>query len=295
MLLVRGSLRMVLVPACLVLLTASLPQAEAYPLLSRAEPAGQPSAAADESVTGKTASTLAVAARVEGAVIRPYRQAAVAAEVQGVIEKRHYKEGDFVRAGAIVFEISGELIEMTVNRARERLAALEAAYQQSAEELKLREQLISHDAATLQEIVRARSEAKISAHRAGEAKIDLDLALRDARNCKVKSPFSGYIVSYSRDAYEPVQRFEQLFLIADTSKVYAVANMPQSMIRQIRRGSKATFTAASGGTGEGVVDKIEAPIDPSSQTKKVYILIDNSEGKLEMGMVGQVTFSGAER
>jgi RND family efflux transporter MFP subunit len=228
--------------------------------------------------------------RVEGAVIRPYRQAAVSAETQGVIEKRYCKEGDFVQSGAVVFDISAELIEMNANRSRERLAALQASHAQLQDELRLREQLIAHDAATLQEISRARSEAEISLHRMKEAGIELDLILRDAAKCRVKAPFSGFIVTLFRDAYESIQRFEQLFLIADVSKVYAVVNVPQMMARQLTRGTKAVFTASSGSTFDGVVEKIEAPIDPASQTKKIYILIDNGESKLELGILGHVTF-----
>ncbi len=233
--------------------------------------------------------------RVEGGIIRAYQQAAVAAEIQGVIDKRYYKEGDLVKKGDIIFSVSDELFKLIADRAKERLGAFKAAQEQAEEELRLKESLMSKDAATLQEIIRTRSEAKVAAHRAKEAAIEVELALRELKKCKITAPFSGYIITFHKDAYESVQRFDPLFVIANMSKVYAVVNVAQSLLSQTAKGTKALFTTASGASFEGVVEKIEAPIDPSSQTKKVYVVIDNSGGRLEMGMLGHVTFSPMDR
>ncbi|MEW6349002.1 MAG: efflux RND transporter periplasmic adaptor subunit [Thermodesulfobacteriota bacterium] len=233
--------------------------------------------------------------RVEGAVIRPYRQATVSAEVQGVIEKRLVKEGDLVQAGSTVFEISPELYVILADRANERYRGLEAAHNFATQELRLRERLISHDAATLQEIAKATAEAKIGEHRAREARRDLELAQRDLNNCKVKAPLTGFIITVQRDAFESVQRFDQLFVIADTSKVYAVANVPAKLARAACQGTAAAFFGPGGVPFRGVVDKVEAPIDPSSQTKKVYVLINNEDNLLELGMLGHVAFAVPDR
>jgi RND family efflux transporter MFP subunit len=233
--------------------------------------------------------------RVDGAVIRPFHQATVSSEVQGIVEKRHSKEGDLVKGGEVIFEISPDFFELVAQRAKERLEALEVALEQARQDLKVKEELITRDAATLQEITRARSEVKIADHKVKEAQVDLELALRDRQRCQIAAPFRGYIVTLYRDAHEAVQRFEQLFLIADTSKVYAVANVPQSLLSGVKRGAKAWFAAPERAAIEGAVDKIEALIDPSSQTKKVYVLLDNKEAGLEMGMLGSVIFAPLDR
>ncbi len=268
----------------------------ANPLLSRLEP---PSSTLESAPQGRTAGpsseTPPAPQRIDGAVIRPFHQAVVSAEVQGIIEKRHSKEGDLVKSGEVIFEISPEFFELVARRARERLEALQVARQQAQEDLKIKEELMTRDAATVQDITRARSEAKIADHKTMEAKLDLELAARDTQRCRITAPFNGYIVTLYRDAHEAVQRFEQLFLIADTFKVYAVANVPQSLLYMVQKGAKALFSSPSGITVAGTVDKLEAIIDPSSQTKKVYVLLDNAEARLEMGMIGSVTFAPPDR
>jgi RND family efflux transporter MFP subunit len=232
--------------------------------------------------------------KVPGAVIRPHRQATVGAEVQGVVQARGFEEGDPIEAGQVVYKISPDLFSLTADRSKERLLALEAAREQAKHELQLRQYLLLHNAATQQEVLRADTEAKISEHRANEARKDLDLALRDVRKSSVRAPFKGHIVTLFKEEHEPVQRFDRLFLIADTSKVHAVANVPETSLSQIVRGSRAEFLRPSGKTYRGMVTRIGKAIDPASRTKKVHVLIDNAAGKLEMGMLGTVKFSPKE-
>jgi RND family efflux transporter MFP subunit len=228
--------------------------------------------------------------KVDAAVIRPFRTATVGAEVQGVIEKRYFEEGDLVKAGQLVFEISPDLFETVVRRARERVNALNASREKAYEVLKLKDYLLSHNAATKQEVVKARADATIAKHRINEAKEELALALRDLRKCQVKAPFTGNIVSFYREQFEPVQKFDQLFRIADTSKVYAVVNVPESLLKQVNKGAGALFLRPSRKEFRGTVARIGKAIDPSSRTKKVQVLIDNPKGELEMGMLGSVVF-----
>lgn len=226
--------------------------------------------------------------RVEAAVIRPFRQVTISAQVAGTIERTYVEEGDKVKSGQMVLEISPDLFALNAKRAEERLSGLEVSFRRAKEQASIRESLFAHGAATEQEILTERTNAEIAGHRVNEAKIDLDLALRDLRLCKVEAPFSGYIVTLYRESHESVQRFEQLFLIADTSRVYAVANVPESIMRLVCKGSCAFFVRPSGNKFAGQVYRIATPIDPSSKTKKVHILIDNAKGDLEMGMIGAV-------
>lgn len=267
------------------------------PLLSRNEPTIAPASPQSDNRSDRSAETVGKSAgpKIEGSVIRAYRQAVIAAEVQGVVRKRYGKEGDYVLADTVIFEIRPDLFRKIARRAKERLAEREITRRQAEEELKLKEQLLAHDAATLQEILRARSDAEIALHRSKEAKLDLELAVRDVEKCTVKAPFAGYLMAFYRDVHETVQRFDQLFLIGDTSKVYAVVSLPESLSRSVRKGTKAWFTGPSGAEFRGAVEKVEAAIDPSSQTRKVYVLIDNAHGRLQMGMLGKVTFAPGQR
>ena len=74
----------------------------------------------------------------------------------------------------------------------------------------------------------------------------------------------------------------------DSRKVYAVAYVPEDLMPLFRKGSKATFSDSSGRQFFGEVAKMEPMIDPKTGTQKVYVLIDNFEEKLGIGMSGSL-------
>ncbi|MDQ7785242.1 MAG: efflux RND transporter periplasmic adaptor subunit [Desulfomonilaceae bacterium] len=233
--------------------------------------------------------------RTEAAVIRPYRQATVGAEVPGVVELRNFAEGDLVDEGSVIFKISPERYKLSVEKTRQRVLALEASLERAEQELKLKEYLLSHNAATRQEVLKVRAEARIAEHQMNEAKKDHEFAVRDMEKSFVRAPFEGHIVAFYREPHEAVQRFEQLFLIADTSKVYAVVNVPETRVTLLTKGSLAVFVRPSGDRFSGTVAMMGKAIDPASRTKKVHVLIENAQGKLEMGMLGAVDFVPKQR
>lgn len=66
------------------------------------------------------AATPAVAGKqdvIEGAVISPYQNANVGAEVSGIVENFRFQEGDLVRKGDVVAEISPKRYATTARRA----------------------------------------------------------------------------------------------------------------------------------------------------------------------------------
>ena len=81
---------------------------------------------------------------------------------------------------------------------------------------------------------------------------------------------------------------EKLFTLVDSAKVYAVAYVPENMIRDFEKGKEAAFSQPSGKQFLGRVERIEPIIDPKTDTQKVYVLIDNSQGNLGVGMSGSL-------
>ncbi len=122
--------------------------------------------------------------------------------------------------------------------------------------------------------------------RIDEAKKELDLALFDLDACKVTAPFSGHISAKNKQVGETTDRFERIFTIVDSSRVHAVAHVPESILPKIKKGMEATFVYSSDKKFRGVIERMGKVIDPKSRTKKVYLLIDNADNELEVGMNG---------
>lgn len=226
------------------------------------------------------------ASKVEQAIIHPYQSANVGAEVSGVIKAINFQEGDAVKNGEAVAVLFKERDAALLRKAEEKLAELQLELKRDEEDLKIKEELSSLGAATRQEYEKAASEYGITAQKVKEAKEDLKLADLNLKACEIKAPFSGYIAVRYKQPFETVDRLEKVFAILDSSKVYAVANIPETMLHRFPKGSEAIFVHSNGNKYTGKVERSGKLIDPKSMTKRVYILIDNPNGELEIGSSG---------
>lgn len=156
------------------------------------------------------------------------------------------------------------------------------------DDAKLKEEVFGLDATTRQEVLRAVAEAEVARHRLAEAEQELELARFDLDACRVKAPFTGYLAAKHKQPEESVERLEKIFTIVDTSKVYAVANVPEDLLPFFPRGAEAIFVSGLGKAVDGQIERMGKVIDPKSRTKRVYLLIDNPRNELEVGMTGSL-------
>jgi RND family efflux transporter MFP subunit len=212
----------------------------------------------------------------------------VGAEVGGIIDEIHFQEGEFIEKGAPVVRISKDRYRIQYEKAREIVKGMELAHKRALQDAELKKELLNSDAITRQEVLKAETEVEIAATRLDEAKKELELAELNLEDCVVKAPFPGYLAVRYKQPHEPVERLEKIFAIVDSAKVYAVANVAEDLLGSFPLGATAVFEDATGGSFTGKVAKVGKLIDPKSKTKRVYVLIDNSAGELEVGMTGSL-------
>jgi RND family efflux transporter MFP subunit len=222
------------------------------------------------------------------AMIAPYRSAEISAEARGIIDTFPFKEGDFVKKDEVVVVISKRRYILDLQRATNKVKAAEADMKRAKREAQLREQLLSEKATTTAELLRARAEEELAEYRVEEAKNALEIARLDLEACQVKAPFNGYIAVRHKEPFESVDYFQRIFVIVDSSKVYAIGSISESQISQFTKGRGVVFVPAPSPEKRftGTVERVGMLRDPKSGTKKVYVVIDNSDGRLEIGMPG---------
>ncbi len=226
--------------------------------------------------------------RIEATIINPYREADVGTQVAGVIQAVNFDEGDRIEKGQVVVEIDPVRYKLAVEKARERVRVNEAAFKLAETQLRVKKELFELDSATQQELLRAESELETAKYRLAESRVELRTAMQDLKDCTVEGPFSGYMTIRYKEPFEPVRPLEPLFAMVDSERVYAVAYVPEELLDVYKQGVKAVFVHRSGEEYTGVVERVGKLIDPKTRTKKVYVLIDNPEGLLEVGMTGSL-------
>ncbi len=117
---------------------------------------------------------------------------------------------------------------------------------------------------------------------------------------EVKSPISGTIVEQNTADGEGVKSLDNspnLFTVADLSRVWALCDVYENNLSQVRLGDVAevTLNAYPDRSLRGRVGNISRMLDPSTRTAKVRIELDNRGGLLRPGMFATARFISQER
>lgn len=123
--------------------------------------------------------------------VQAYRTAEVRARVNGIVERRLFEEGSFVRAGAALFRIDPRELTAAANAARAQLARAQATAANARQVVNRYQPLLSEQAIGKQEY-----DAAVAAQRTAEADVqqaqaNLDSARLSLGYATVTAPISG--------------------------------------------------------------------------------------------------------
>lgn len=115
---------------------------------------------------------------------------------------------------------------------------------------------------------------------------------------EVRSPLNGFIIQkkINQDMLLRSDKTDNIFDIAEINEVWAIANVNESDINQVKLGIDAAVTTLSdpGKVFQGKVDKIFNIIDPETKAMKVRIKLDNKGYLLKPEMRATIKLSYTE-
>jgi membrane fusion protein, multidrug efflux system len=169
--------------------------------------------------------------------VEPFTTVAVKARVDGQIVSVHFKEGDEVRQGAILFEIDPRAFAATLKQAQANLGKDKALYDRAAEQEKrykdlLGKNFISPDA---YEQVRTNMETASATMRADEATIDG--AKLSLEYCTIRAPVTGYAgrIQIQQGNLVKANDASPLVTINQVVPIYVTFSVPEQNIADIRK------------------------------------------------------------
>jgi cobalt-zinc-cadmium efflux system membrane fusion protein len=122
--------------------------------------------------------------------------------------------------------------------------------------------------------------------------------IRKGATYEVKSPLSGFVIqkNVNQDMLLRNDRTDNIFDIAEIDDVWAIANVNESDINQVKLGFDATVSTLSYPDKffHGKVDKIYNIIDPETKAMKVRIKLTNTGYLLKPDMRANIKLSHTE-
>lgn len=221
--------------------------------------------------------------------------------VTGYLQKVHFTDGQFVRAGQALFTIDARPSEAALAQARAQLARAEAVLANARTELARSETLATSQAASQEEV-----EQRQAAVRAGEAEVNAARANVRAQQLDVgfttvRAPISGRISERLVDPGNSVISDQTVLTrIVSVSPIHFTFEGSEALLLKYQREN-------IGGTGSevrvklqdedsyvhsGRIDFIDPVINPGAGTVRGRAVLPNANGFLKPGMVGRLQLAG---
>lgn len=272
------------------------PSAPRNPLAVTAPPALRPVVKVGPVPAIEVRETLRVPGRIE---VDESRVARVGASVTGRVNDIDATVGQEVRRGEVLATITSTELSATqleYLRARSQLVLAERAAARA-------KQLYDAEVIGIAELQRRESElaqiaAEVSAARDQLAVLGVpESALKQLAETRkvnsfaqVVSTVSGTVIERRVTRGQVVQPADMLFLVADLSSVWLVADVPEQRAELLRVGEaiEAEIAALPGERVKGTLSFVAATVNPETRTIKVRMDLPNAERRYKPAMLATV-------
>jgi membrane fusion protein (multidrug efflux system) len=238
-------------------------------------------------------------ARVDG-----MRHAEVRPRVSGILVKRLYTEGSFVKEGEVLFQIDPVPFEIAVEKAKADLLSAQAQANKAVRDFERVEKLFKtgamsdkqhDDAISTNELAKAGVLSAQALLR--QAELNLDYS-------SVKAPISGVTDKEEFTEGSLVSSADKLTAITQLDPVYVQFSLPEGdpAYQQLfakgsrqKEGSTAMTLFTRNGEvygSSGQVNFSESGVDPATGAVSMRAEFSNTEGKLMPGQFARIAFKG---
>ena len=223
----------------------------------------------------------------EKVVLFPLKTAELAPLVDSTIVKFNFKVGESFKKGDVLALLDDSLYKELYVKAKADTIKTEEAYKYTKDLYEYNKLLFPKNAIGEQEL----NESKLNMIRAladkQQAEANFKIAETRLKSCTIKAPFSGRVITEIENEHDYVREGQPIIEISDDNQLLAALNLPSELISKVKIGQKLDFRIYELGTVYfGTVYSISGSINPGSRTFELKAVIDNSDGKLRIGMSG---------
>lgn len=222
------------------------------------------------------------------------RIARVSPRTEGRIIAAPVRLGDRVRAGQVL----ASLDSVAVGEAHASLMQAQSELRIAEADLKRAEALVADEIIPRKDFLRAQSERDKAAASLRAATDRLRLlggnpgaGGRATSSFPVTAPFAGAVIEKKATLGDLASPNESMFTVADLSRVWIVADLPEAAVSQVRIGAQARVSVPSypDELFGGRVSYIGAALNKETRTVAARIELSNADGRLKPDMFATAT------
>lgn len=230
----------------------------------------------------------------------------VRARVDGYLEKIHFKEGELVKKGDLLFEIDPRPYQAQVNFAKAQVAANEALLTKAKADNARNKTLAQKSPGTIsqQDLDQFQSAEDQAIANVGTTKATLETNELNLAFTKVLSPIDGRVSRFNQTVGNLIQQDTTLLTtIVSVDPIYVYADVDEQTVLRVRemiREGKATSARDKeihvklglannrGFERDGTINFVDNQMNPKTGTLRIRAVFPNKDQFLTPGMFGRV-------
>ena len=262
-------------------------------------PGGPPPVSVSPAVERKLQTSEDFSARIEALETVELRS-----RVAGTLERVHFREGQRVAKGALLFSIDSRPFAAEVERAQAQLAAARTQTELAEAERARAEKLLPLKAVSLQEMDQLRAAERNAAASLRQAQAALTTAQLNLGYTRITAPVAGRI---SRANVTPGNLIgvgePVLSNVVASDKVYVWFDASEASYLRLRGAMRAGVAAPTVAVGladedghphQGTVDFVDNRLNPATGSIRVRAVLDNKDGRFTPGLSARVRLASGE-
>jgi len=239
--------------------------------------------------------------------IQSINSATVVARVTGLLMKKHFKEGSFVKKGAPLYTIEPDIYSAAVREREADYSVAEAIFNNASRDWERVEGLYKDNALSKKEYDASLAAFERSKAELNAAKARLQSARIDLGYTRVNAPISGIAGKKETDLGNVVSAGTPLVTITQTDPIFAEFSIPDTDMLKINESLKngrwgkrpgenlrAAVTVGSLNVS-GKIDFISPVIDDKTASVQARAEFANKDNLLMPGSFGRISIEGLKR
>lgn len=234
---------------------------------------------------------------VSGTLMPQGASSMVAFQVPGRAINVLLREGEPVRKGQVLATLDSENLSHAVEAARAQVAAAKAGADQAEQEFRRMKQLYDSQSLAPNDFAKFTAARDASRQQLEQAIAGEGIARKNLNEARLVAPVSGFIARRMVEPGVMVGAGQPVFEIAQLDPIEVNVGIPETDVRLVKVGQSATVAipALRGRSFQGTVRVVNVSADPATRTYMARVSLPNPERELKVGMVAEVSITGAQR
>ncbi len=207
----------------------------------------------------------------------------------GEVKKIYAKNGDKVKKGTLIVELTNQDIKSSYLDAKSELHTSKVKLEITKTRYNKFKTLYSEELISEDEFLNVKNTYIESSASLEEAKAKFYKANDNYEKLKLKSEINGVVADLDLKKYQSVMPNDRVFRVVDTEKLRILTSVSAKYISSLKVGAVANLTIDGfENQFQCTVYEINPVIDPDTKKYQVKLLVDSENGTLKQGMFAKV-------